>query len=224
VVYLVDKDEQSEYNYGIYLPQDAVIFTQILAFAALIGLCSNIKYRRIPPVRFGYVFAIFYPVFLFAIVYVSGYLDSTIDYAYYGSMLFSLVFVYIYFADILSCCSDKPLLIYSLAAVAGVAVVAVDMFVLVDAWFVNDFIAIFVTGTITKFVVIKKMRTSIIPLILFWLFFVFRQFAIDLRLQNFEQAMEIRIIPLFLQLPTLFSDSRIGYPCSAFGTSKVSPC
>lgn len=95
------------------------------------------------------------------------------------------------------------------------------MFIIVDAWFINDIIAILVAGTLIKFVVIKKMRASIIPLIIFWLFFVFRQFAIDFRIQNFEQAMEIRIIPLFLQIPTIFNDDNIGYPCSAFGTSKV---
>lgn len=95
------------------------------------------------------------------------------------------------------------------------------MFILIDAWFVNDLIAIFVAGTMIKFVVIKKMRTSIIPMLILWSSFVLRQFAIDFQIQNFEQALEIRIIPLFLQIPTLLNDSHSGYPCSAFGTSKV---
>jgi hypothetical protein len=64
-----------------------------------------------------------------------------------------------------------------------------DMLIFTDAWFINDLIAILVAGTLIKFVVIKKMRTSIIPLTLLWVFFILRQFAIDLRLQNFEQAL-----------------------------------
>ncbi len=198
-----------------------MILTQCLAFLSLIVLCSNIKYRRISPVRFGYLFAILYPLFLFATVYVSTYFQQTSDYAYYGAMLFSLLFLCLYFADILAYCSDKPVMIYSIAIVMGVFIIATDMLIFVDAWFINDLIAIFVAGTMIKFVVIKKMRTSIIPMILLWAFFVLRQFAIDFQLQNFEQALEIRIIPLFLQIPTLLSDTHTGYPCSAFGTSKV---
>jgi hypothetical protein len=136
-------------------------------------------------------------------------------------MLFSLLFLCLYFADILAYCSDKPIMIYSIAIVIAVFIIATDMLIFVDAWFVNDLIAIFLAGTMIKFVVIKKMRTSIIPMMLLWIFFVLRQFAIDFQLQNFEQALEIRIIPLFLQVPTLLNDSNSGYPCSAFGTSKV---
>jgi hypothetical protein len=55
-----------------------------------------------------------------------------------------------------------------------------DMVILTDAWFINDLIAIFVAGTLIKFVVIKKMRTSIIPLGILWVFFIVRQFAVDL--------------------------------------------
>jgi hypothetical protein len=186
---LVNKDEQKKFDYGIYLPFDAVILTQCLAFVALIVLCSNIKYRRISPVRFGYVFAILYPVFLFATVYISTYFEETTDYAYYGAMLFSLVFLCLYFADLLSYCSDKPPIIYSISAFIGLLIIVTDMYIFIDSWFMNDLIAIFVAGTMIKFVVIKKMRTSIIPMLLLWLFFVLRQFAIDFQLQNFEQAL-----------------------------------
>lgn len=55
-----------------------------------------------------------------------------------------------------------------------------DMVILTDAWYINDLIAIFVAGTLIKFVVIKKMRTSIIPLTILWVFFIVRQFAVDL--------------------------------------------
>lgn len=97
-------------------------------------------------------------------------------------MLFSLILTCCYFSDIASCCSDKPAIIYSTSTLAAVFVIALDMFILPQAWFVNDFIAVVVSGTLIKFVVIKKMRTSIIPLAIFWVFFVIRQFAIDFRL------------------------------------------
>lgn len=57
-----------------------------------------------------------------------------------------------------------------------------DMVIITDAWFINDLIAIFVAGTLIKFVVIKKMRTSIIPLAILWTFFIVRQFAVDLEI------------------------------------------
>jgi hypothetical protein len=97
-------------------------------------------------------------------------------------MLFSLILTCCYFSDIASYCSDKPSIIYSTSTLAAVFVIALDMFILPQAWFVNDFIAIVVSGTLIKFVVIKKMRTSIIPLAIFWIFFVIRQFAIEFRI------------------------------------------
>lgn len=203
------------------MPFDAVILTQILAFITLFVLCSNIKYRRISPVRFGYIFAISYPVFLFATVYISTYFQETTEYTYYTAMVFSLVLIVLYFSDLLSLCSDKPVMIYSIALFLGALVIVVDMVIFTDAWFINNLIAILVAGAMVKFVVVKKMRTSIIPLLILWIFFVGRQFAIDFQLQNFEQALEIRVIPLFLQIPTMLNDETIGYPCSAFGTSKV---
>lgn len=145
-------------------------------------MCSNIKYRRISPFRFGYIFSLLYPTFLFSLVYISSYVESSVDITYFVVMFFSLVLMCFYFSDIASCCSDKPAIIYSVSTVAAIFVIALDMFVLPEAWFINDFIAIIVSGTLIKFVVIKKMRTSIIPLTIFWIFFVIRQFAIDFRI------------------------------------------
>jgi hypothetical protein len=100
-------------------------------------------------------------------------------------MFFSLVFLLIYFADIIAYCSDKPMMIYSIAAVIAILIIGIDMIILIDAWFVNNLIAIFVAGTMIKLVVVKKMRTSIFPMLLLWVFFVMRQFAIDFQIQDF---------------------------------------
>jgi hypothetical protein len=100
-------------------------------------------------------------------------------------MFFSLLFLWIYFADIIAYCSDKPMMIYTVSAVAAFLIIAIDVLILIDAWFVNNLIAVFVAGTMIKFVVVKKMRTSIFPMLLLWVFFVVRQFAIDFQIQNF---------------------------------------
>ena len=100
-------------------------------------------------------------------------------------MFFSLLFLWVYFADIIAYCSDKPMMIYTVAAVVAFLIIALDVLILIDAWFVNNLIAIFVAGTMIKFVVVKKMRTSIFPMLLLWVFFVVRQFAIDFQIQNF---------------------------------------
>jgi hypothetical protein len=95
-------------------------------------------------------------------------------------MAFSFLFIFVFFADIVSCCSDKLALIYGIAFLSSSLIMIFDMVILNDAWFINDLIAIFVAGTLIKFVVIKKMRTSIIPLGILWAFFIVRQFAVDL--------------------------------------------
>ena len=77
------------------------------------------------------------------------------------------------------------MMIYTVAAVVAFLIIALDVLILIDAWFVNNLIAIFVAGTMIKFVVVKKMRTSIFPMLLLWVFFVVRQFAIDFQIQNF---------------------------------------
>ena len=77
------------------------------------------------------------------------------------------------------------MMIYTVAAVVAFLIIALDVLILIDAWFVNNLIAIFVAGTMIKVVVVKKMRTSIFPMLLLWVFFVVRQFAIDFQIQNF---------------------------------------
>ena len=77
------------------------------------------------------------------------------------------------------------MMIYTVSAVAAFLIIAIDVLILIDAWFVNNLIAVFVAGTMIKFVVVKKMRTSIFPMLLLWVFFVVRQFAIDFQIQNF---------------------------------------
>lgn len=53
-----------------------------------------------------------------------------------------------------------------------------DILIVPNAWFMNDIIAILMTGTCIKFIVIKKIKAAVLPLALLWIFFIVRQFAI----------------------------------------------
>lgn len=99
-----------------------------------------------------------------------------------------------------------------------------DYFVptLQDAWFINDIIAVMVAGAFIKFIIIRKMKTSIWALGLLWIFCIIREFAKNIGLQQFDQGLGMRVVPLFLQLPAIDDSSTIT--CSAFGTSKVQIC
>jgi hypothetical protein len=76
-------------------------------------------------------------------------------------MAFSFLFLLLFFTDLVSCCSDKTTVIYGTAFFLCCLIMTLDMVILADAWFINDLIAIFVAGTLIKFVVIKKMRTGL---------------------------------------------------------------
>lgn len=91
-----------------------------------------------------------------------------------------------------------------------------------DAWFLNDIIAVMIAGAVVKFVIIRKMKTAVWGLGLMWVFCLFREFAKQFHLQKFDQGFGIRILPIFVQLPTYWIDDSSSLSCSAFGTSKVS--
>ena len=136
-------------------------------------------------------------------------------------MLVALVCSIIYFIDLVSICFSKMAFIVGISVFIGLILGVLDIIVFPDAWPINNIIGIFVAGTLTKFIVIKKLKSAVIPLGILWLFFVFRQFIIFFHLENFEQALQNKIVPLFLQIPAILGDDSNGYICSAFGTSKV---
>jgi hypothetical protein len=71
-----------------------------------------------------------------------------------------------------------------------------------DAWFLNDIIAIMVAGSFIKFLIIRKIKSALGGLILMWCFCVFREFIKQVGMQKFDQGLGIRVVPLYLQLPT----------------------
>ena len=75
-----------------------------------------------------------------------------------------------------------------------------------------------VSGCIIKFIVIRKLKNSILPLTILWIFSILRQFV---HLESASQEIALEIFPLHLQIPACFGDNPDGYSCSAFGSSKI---
>lgn len=57
---------------------------------------------------------------------------------------------------------------------------------LTGAFFLNDIIAIMIAGAFIKFVVIRKLKTSIWAIVAMEIFFMVRQFAIKFHILNYD--------------------------------------
>lgn len=104
MVYLVNKmkeQTEGEYQYIINLPQKAIAVTQVLVFLLLMLLTRNIKYRRFSPFPFNAVFALLYAAFLFVIVYLEAYIDSSLLYTFWVVLSLALICSTIYLIDLL---------------------------------------------------------------------------------------------------------------------------
>ena len=164
--------------YIINLPKKAIAVTQVLVFLLLLVITHNIKYRRFRPWPFNFLFAIIYAVFLFITVYIEAYIDDDLEITFWLVMAFALFCCGIYFVDILSIFLNHNNSIIGLSILLCLILGVLEIIVIPDSWPVNDLIAIFVAGGLTKFVVIKKLKNAVLPLGFLWLFFIFRQIII----------------------------------------------
>lgn len=155
-----------------------MLLTQILAYIVMLILSHNIKYRRFIPKKFGFLMAIVYSIFLFAVVYISTFVDNDLNIVYYCTMVVALIAITVYIIDIVSFFLENTILIYGSSIFISCFLIIMDMFIFPNAWFLNDIIAILLTGTCIKFVVIKKVKAAVLPLAFLWIFFIIRQFAI----------------------------------------------
>jgi len=167
------------------LPKNSIAITQVISFILLILLTHNIKYRRFTPCPFNIIFALIYALFLFVTVYLQAYFDDSLEVTFWLVMLFALGCSALYFIDIFTIFLSNTVLIMGLSIFLTLTLGVIDIVVLPDAWPINNFIAVLVAGALIKFIVIKKLKTALIPLAFLWLFFVFRQFIIFLHLENF---------------------------------------
>lgn len=102
--------------------------------------------------------------------------------------IISFICVALYSQDLLSYLCDRTTLITVIALILTSAVIFAEELcpLLQGAFFLNDLIAFMVAGTYVKFIVIRKIKVSIWAIILMWFFFALRQFAIQIRILNFD--------------------------------------
>ena len=86
--------------------------------------------------------------------------------------------MFVYLADILCICFSRMIQVAVAAGVLSFVIAICDVLILPNAWFLNDLMAICVAGAIIKFIVVKKLKTAAFPLLILWVFFLVRQFAI----------------------------------------------
>lgn len=122
-------------------------------------------------------------------------------------LLTSVIFSTLYFIDINSIFFNSAPLIIGLSAILAITIAIIDVVILPDVWYINNLLGILVAGALIKFIVIKKLKSALIPLIFLWVFFVLRQIPLLLKIEYFQEALEMRIIPLFLQLPAMLGDN-----------------
>lgn len=98
--------------------------------------------------------------------------------AFWLTMAVALGCNMVYFVDISSVCLNKTTAIVGTSLFMTILVGALDLMILPDAWPVNNLIGILVAGALIKFVVVKKLKTAVFPLLFLWVFFLFRQFIV----------------------------------------------
>ena len=128
-----------------------------------------------------------------------------------------------YSQDLLMKFSDRNWITFIIGLLFTLSVMVLDNFVnqVKDSWFLNDIIAILIAGAFIKFVIVRKMKTGVWAFALMWCFCIFREFAKQLHIQKFDQGFGIRVLPIFVQLPSNWIDNSSSLSCSAFGSSKV---
>jgi len=121
-------------------------------------------------------------------------------------IIFSVIFAALYFIDITSIFLNSTPLIIVISVILAITIAIVDVFILPNVWYINNLLGILVAGALVKFIVIKKIKTAILPLLFLWIFFILKQFPLLFKIEEFHEALQIKIIPLFLQLPSMLND------------------
>ena len=160
------------------IPTHAMWVTEVLALLLLCLVTQNIRYRRILPLTFGFLFASLYIILLFVTVYIESFVEDKYSVIYWITNLFGFACMFVYLADILCICFSRVIQVAVISGVLSMVIAICDVLILPNAWFLNDVVAICVAGAIIKFIVIKKLKTATVPLFILWIFFLIRQFAV----------------------------------------------
>lgn len=130
------------------------------------------------PIQFNFIFVFLYSIFLFATIYIDSFVQEILDISFWIAIIFSMVCTFLYFFDLTSACFNQKSVFFGISLFLMIVLGLTDLVILPDGWPINNIIAVLVAGTLIKFVVIKKLKSSILPLTFLWLFFVFRQFIV----------------------------------------------
>lgn len=202
--------EQGETSYIVKLPNVTIAITQAIGLAFILILPWNIQYRKFLPLTFNILSCFVYILILVIALYLQiifGNPNNIVyDFQRYFVGILELVCLVMYSQDLLMLCIQRNRVAFVLGFVLSVTVMGLDFFApkLRDAWFLNNIIAVMVAGAFIKFVIIRKMKSAVLALALMWVFCLFREFAKQFGLQKFDQGLGIRIVPLFLQMPTFW--------------------
>ena len=92
--------------------------------------------------------------------------------------MFSVIFATLYFIDITSIFLNSTPLIIFISIILSIAIAVVDVIILPNVWYINNLLGMLVAGALIKFIVIKKIKTALLPLLFLWIFFILRQFPL----------------------------------------------
>lgn len=199
--------EEGENYYIVRLPNGTIAITQVIGLALMLIIPWNVQYRKFLPFSYNILTSFLYIIVLFVALYLQIIFPTNnivFEFQRYFVGMFSFLCLVIYSQDLLLWICQSNKISFIIGFLFSTVVLGLDFFMpqLQDAWFLNNIIAIMVAGAFIKFVIIKKMRTAIWGLALMWIFCIFREFAKQFGLQKFDQGFGIRIVPLFLQMPT----------------------
>jgi hypothetical protein len=94
----------------------------------------------------------------------------------YVVAVFSFIFMVYFAQDILMLFLEQFWVCLGISFLFSALVLVFDYFLpfAMDAWFLNDVVAIMVAGGFVKYVIIKKLSGSILAIVLYWIFCVIR--------------------------------------------------
>lgn len=202
------------------------MITTVIGLILMLTLPWNIQYRKYLPLTYNLLTCSIEILILIVAIYLQmifGNTDTvfTIQRAIIGA--FEFICMVVYTQDLLMLFIQRSHVALGIGLCFTAVVMGLDNFLgeVTDAWFLNDIIAVMIAGALVKFVIIRKMKTAVWALGLMWVFCLFREFAKQFHIQKFDQGFGIRILPIFVQLPTYWIDDSSSLSCSAFGSSKV---
>ena len=150
----------------------------------------NVRYKKFKPFTFNLMSAAIYMFLIFLFIYIDDIFTVEAIYLFQRILLavFSFICTILYSQDLIAYLIDRNWIVTLLSVVFALALVLTDELcpILTGAFFLNDIIAIMIAGAFIKFIVIRKLKTSIWAIVAMEIFFLVRQFAIKFHILNYD--------------------------------------